>query len=181
MLFKPSLIRIFPSNCETFTDRTYAKLSLWTMLTQSNYSSSQLSSDPPAWGVILVLFRPTHLKETAHSDVWPVQSRWNPFAIVIIKIYSTFAAKHASAPSRIYALAHCSHRGGRGGRGGQLHVNNGSFVSVIGSNASCGAEFDLKVRNKQNMRRSGCALIAQLRLSGHCQRFRPLGVMWTNR
>lgn len=115
MQFKSSLIRIFPSNCETFTDRTYAKLSLWTMLTQSNYSSSQLSSDPPAWGVIPVLFRPTHLKETAHSDVWPVQSRWNPIAIVIIKIYSTFAAKHASASSRIYALAHSSHRGGRGG------------------------------------------------------------------
>lgn len=68
-----------------------------------------------------------------------------------------------------------------GEAGGQLHVNNGSFVSVMGSNASCGAEFDLKVRNKQNMRRSGCALIAQLSLSGHCQRFRPLGVMWTNR
>lgn len=28
------------------SDRTYAKLSLWTMLTQSNYSSPQLSSDP---------------------------------------------------------------------------------------------------------------------------------------
>lgn len=87
-----------------------------------------------------------------------------------------FAAAQAIASGRTYALAHL-HIVLTGGQGGQLHVNNGSFVSVIGSNASCGAEFDLKARNKQNMRRSGSALIAQLSLSGQCQRFRPLGVM----
>lgn len=70
------------------SDRTYAKLSLWTMLTQSNYSSPQLSSDPQAWGVILVLFRPTHLKETAHSDMWPLQSRWNPLLSLLLR-YTT--------------------------------------------------------------------------------------------
>lgn len=70
--------RLFPPNSETLTDCTYAKLSLRTMLTQSNYSSPQLSSDPQAWGVILVLFRPTHLNETAHSAMWPLHSKWSP-------------------------------------------------------------------------------------------------------
>lgn len=69
-------------------------------------------------------------------------------ATVIIKIYSTFAAKHARASRRVYALALFSH----GGQGAQLHVNNGSFVSSIDSNASYGVEFDLKVRNKENVR-----------------------------
>lgn len=119
---------------------------------------------------------PTHLKETAHSDVWPLQSRWNPLLSLLLR-YTARLLLYMHAPRRIYALAHCSHRGA----GSQLHVNNGSFVSVIGSNASCGAEFDLKVKNKQNMRRSGSALIAQLSLSGHCKRSGPLGVMWTNR
>lgn len=46
---------------------------------------------------------------------------------------------------RLDAFTHlcCSHTGGRG----QLHVNNGSFVSTVDSNASCGVEFDLQVRN----------------------------------
>lgn len=91
-------------------------------------------------------------------------------AIVIIKIYSTFAAKHASASRRVYALALFSHTGGAGG---QLHVNNGSFVTIIDSNASYGVEFDLKVRNKEKCARSSCAVMARLSLAGHCQRSRP--------